>query len=88
MQYAAILNAEGGWKAVLVRRDGTVSIVQIARWGSTTATFSDPAPLSSYGEDLRAKKNFVLMLNPNYPMTDEQIASAAKRKARELRWID
>ena len=85
--FAATVRAEAGWKVLLVRKDGTPSLIDIKKWGSTTSSWANTAPLDYIGEDLSKRENFVMTLNPNYPMTKEQIAKTAARRARELHWI-
>jgi hypothetical protein len=83
--FASIIRAESGWKAVLCRRDGSASIVNVKYWG--TSLSRENHPLDETESDLSARPNFVRLLNPNFPSESLTIEAAAWRKARELSWI-
>lgn len=77
MNYAAIIKAEEGYRAVLAREDGTPSFVPVQAWG-VVANIEDSEyetrrcvvpnawmPLDELQECLSSKHNFVMLLLPN-----------------------
>lgn len=67
MKFAAKLDAEPGWKAVLSRDDGNESMVDIKEFGLLwVAGHANLIPLDEFtNTDIRLRHNFVRIIDPN-----------------------
>lgn len=84
MKWAVILNAEIGWKALIVREDKSPSYIDISHWG---IAFSEPNklyPLNDMMKDISDMPNFVLVIDPNDPPANHQIEHDCYWKHHQL----
>lgn len=88
MKFAARLPAEPGWKAVLIKADGSLSFFEIKEWG-VDYNWNKPQliPLDMLGEDIRKKKNFIYFLDPNLKENIQELEHLGMNKAKELGWV-
>lgn len=85
MKFAAKVKAEPGWQVALSKSDGGVSFVPIEEWG---VDFTNPgvlAPLDPVrGFDMREKRNFLSIIDPNKELNIDELRALSARKAKEI----
>jgi len=82
------VSAEPGWRAILTNRDGRPTIVEVQAWGLAYGSMPLLRPLDELGQDLSARKNFVHIIDPNYPTPAMNlIITWCKEKAKKIDWI-
>jgi len=85
MRFAAKIKSEPGWRVALAKEDGGFSFIEIEEWGipfsgNNGAQLIPLSPLD--GTDIRERKNFLMLLDPNFEYDDNVILSKAKGFAR------
>lgn len=86
MKFAAKIKAEPGWKVALAKADGGISFIEIELWGVVlTANGVNLVPLDHVREfDIREKKNFLMIIDPNVEYDFNGMKLLAETKAKEL----
>jgi hypothetical protein len=89
MKFTTKLKAENGWKAALLKGDGTISYVDIVEWGLRLVGLMNVQliPLDAItGRSIFERKNFLMIMNPNESEehNNEMLHALANKKAKEL----
>lgn len=88
MKYAAKIDAEPGWYALLSRDDGSIVAVEIKEWGvAYTNGIAMIIPIdTSTGQSILHRDNFLQLIDPNeYTDIPAHIESLMReREARKL----
>lgn len=88
MIFASVLKAEPGWKAVLVKSDGSLHFMDIREWG-IDYNWDKPriAPLDMFGNSILTKENFIFLIDPNLKQDLESLKQLGITRAKDLGWI-